>query len=354
MFERRIGRLLGALLIGVPLLAACAPATPATPAAPSAPAAPAGAAAPAPAAAPATLTKVTMGQTGASPQSWPLYVGQNKGFYTAEGLEIENVILSASSTQTQALIAGDLQLNTYSVDSLAKAVVAGAPLKLVGGVQEIPNFQLIVAPEIRGFADLRGKTIGAGSPGGYFDIVLRGMLMANGLGPNDFQVFSVSNPRARAPAIKTGQLAGALIGGPDDALALADGLKSLGYVHESIPDVQYSGYTVADAWARANEPLVVAFLRGTLRSLAWLRDPANKEEAKQIYGQVGDLPPEYLDVIYDQMVVQKMLNLDARPNLKGIETVLGMAVQQGALDTIPPLNTWVDLSYLEKASLPSR
>jgi NitT/TauT family transport system substrate-binding protein len=327
---------------------ACAPAASTRTAEPPAAGGAPGAAASSAAARP--LTKVIMGQTGTSPQSWPMYVGMARGYFAEEGLEIESVVLSASATQTQALIAGDLHLNTYSVDSLAKAVVAGAPLKLVGGAQEIPNFQIIVSPEITSFADLRGKTIGAGSPGGFFDIVLTGTLKARGLEPGDVQIFSMSNPRSRAPAIKTGQLAGALIGGPDDVLALADGLKSLGYVHESLRDLQYSGYAVADAWARANEPLVVGYLRGTLRALQWLREPANKEEAKRIYAEVTDLQPEFVETIYDQMVAQKMLNLDARPNMKGIENVLNMAVQQGHMASVPPLDTWVDLSYLDKAS----
>ena len=43
----------------------------------------------------------------------------------------------------------------------------------------------------------------------------------------------------------------------------------------------------------------------------WLRDPANKEEAKRVYGEIAELQPEFHETIYDQMVVQKMLNLDA-------------------------------------------
>ena len=101
--------------------------------------------------------------------------------------------------------------------------------------------------------------------GGYFDIVLRGMLSAHGLDASDYQMFSIANPRARVPAIKANQVAGALIGGPDDSLALAEGFNSLGYVHETIPNLDYSGYAVEDAWARGHESLVVGFLRGTPR-----------------------------------------------------------------------------------------
>jgi NitT/TauT family transport system substrate-binding protein len=279
-----------------------------------------------------------------------MYVALARGLYADEALELENVVLSASTTQTQALIAGDLHMNTYSVDSMAKAVLAGTPLKLVGSAQTIPNFQLIVAHDVTRFADLRGKTLGAGSPGGYFDIVLRGMLSAHGLEASDYQMFSISNPRARVPAIKLGQIAGALVGGPDDSAAIAEGFNSLGYVHETIPDLDYSGYAVEDGWARAHEAQVVGFLRATLRAVAWLRDPANRDEATRIYGTVTELPPEFLDKLYEQMIVQQMLSLTMRPNLKGIENVLLLGFQQGSLSSVPPVAAWVDERYLDAAS----
>jgi NitT/TauT family transport system substrate-binding protein len=339
--------------LGVALLALGVACTPAAPSASSPASGPAsGSAAPSSAgqAAPGAPTKVKMGQTGPSPASWALFIALARGIYLQEGLELENVILDSSATQTQALIAGDLNFNTYSVDSVAKAVVAGAPLKMIGSAQVIPNFQLIVANDITSFQDLKGKSLAAGSPGGYFDIVLRGMLTARGLSDGDYQVLSIGNARARTPAIKAGQVSGAILGGPDDSVALAEGLKSLGYVHQVIPDLQYSGYAVSDEWAKTHRAVVLAFLRSTLRSLDWLFDPANKDEAKAIYAQVAELPPEFLESIYDQMVNQRMLSRDARPNLKGTENVLTMAVNQGNLLSLPPLETWFDLSYLDEAA----
>jgi len=45
-----------------------------------------------------------------------------------------------------------------------------------------------------------------------------------------------------------------------------------------------------------------------------------------------------------------MLARDVRPNLKGTENVLTMAVKQGNLQALPPLDTWFDLSYLDEAT----
>ena len=105
-----------------------------------------------------------------------------------------------------------------------------------------------------------------------------------------------------------------------------------------------------DAWARSNEDTLVRFLRALLRGAAWLFDPANKDEAKRLYAEVADLDVGQVDDIYTDMVNRQMLSRTLRPNLKGIENVMTIAHEQGALEQPPPLDTWVDLSYLEKAS----
>lgn len=352
---RRTRRPLALLVALCTLAAACA--TPA--AAPSKPAAsaPASAAAPAPGGAPAAAsppTKVILAQTATSPSGWPMYVAQERGFYTEEGVDIERLDLPSSVTQTQALISGDIHINSYTVDSVARAVQGGAPIKMIASAQEVPNLQLIVGKGVESFADLRGKTLGAGSPGGYFNVLLIGMLQTKGLEPNEYDVVSVRDVRARIPALQSGQLAGTLMSSPDDQIALKEGFKSLGAIHETFPSLMYNGYAVADSWAKANEAALVRFLRGTLRGLTWLREPANKEESKQILFRAIEMPPDVLEIMYQQMVVEKMLGTDLRPNISGSQKVLDMGMQQGSLPPVPPPETWIDLSYLEQASRPAR
>jgi ABC-type nitrate/sulfonate/bicarbonate transport system substrate-binding protein len=96
--------------------------------------------------------------------------------------------------------------------------------------------------------------------------------------------------------------------------------------------------------------VVVGFLRGILRAIAWINEPGNKDEAKRIYQQISGLGEPYLEETYDQMVTQKMLSTTARPNMKGLENIQALTYQYGGLQFIPPLDSWVDLSYLEAAS----
>ena len=49
------------------------------------------------------------------------------------------------------------------------------------------------------------------------------------------------------------------------------------------------------------------------------------------------------------LIRQKMMTTDARPNMKGIENFLKLAVEHGGMPSVPPLETWVDRTYVEKA-----
>src|SRR5579883_512891 len=131
---------LGALLV----LAACAPTRPAAPAAP-APASPAASApaAPLPSPAQAQPAKVILANasTGAAPQFWASYVADKQGFFAQEGIDFEAVRLQSAPNLTQSLISGDTQAVGFTVLSMATAIAAGAPLKMVVSTQDAPAIE---------------------------------------------------------------------------------------------------------------------------------------------------------------------------------------------------------------------
>jgi len=116
-----------------------------------------------------------------------------------------------------------------------------------------------------------------------------------------------------------------------------------------VKDVHYTGFLVNESWATANDDALVRTLRALLRAMAWLYDPAN-EEAKAIYAEEAGLTVADIAATYSDVIGKQLLPRDLRPNRQGIENVLNLAHQQGALPEIPPLDTWIDLSYLDRAS----
>lgn len=350
--------------MAIMLLGACASARPAAEpaAAPpaggasaagfAAPAAPVASVAPAAPAAPAALATLVVGRagSGAAPQFWAGYVADKKGFFAQENLNVEQIAIPSAFTLTQALVSGDMQVVNFTVLSMAAAVAGGAPLKMVASAQLTPNIQLVVQPEVHSWDDLRGKTLGGGnSAGDYFDLTLQMMLAANGLQEGEYVARTMPS-NARIPALQAGQVAGIITSDQEVVVAVAQGYHSLGYVHEYVKDLQYSGYLMDDGWAKAHADVTVRFLRALLRGAAWVYDPANREEASRIYADVASLDQPQAEGIYADVVGQQMLSRDLRPNVRGIENIVNIAYDKGALEQKPPVESWIDLSYLERAS----
>jgi NitT/TauT family transport system substrate-binding protein len=348
--SRRWRPLLVALLVLISATACRSSSAPPTPAAPAGAGSPA--ADPRAEPDPQMLTRVVFGNPGlgVSTQFWPGFVAIDQGFFAAEGILPEQVSLPSLPTLVQALIAGDMHILGLPVLAAASVAVEGAPIKLVASTQEIPTVYAFAAPGIETWSDLRGKTVSPGNaPNTYYDVVFRMMLEANGLRDGDY-VMRYMPSSARIPAMQAGQLGGAVASGSEAMIARAQGLKELGAVQDYVKDTQFAGLQVLDDWAKSNEATLVRSLRALLRGAQWLYDPANKSAALRIIRDAGDFEPQELETYYNELIGQKMLSRDLRPNIRGIESQLAMAQRMGALETIPPLERWVDLSYLDKAS----
>src|SRR5688572_21725185 len=170
----RPGRTRRALaLVALPwLLAACAAPSPAAPAPP--PAAPAGASAPAPpqATAPAPTVaapaRVVVGGLGGMIDRI-LWVGLAKGFYREQGIDLEYVGMTSMVQAAPHLAAGQMDVMSSSTSAgLWNAIGRDVSIKIVSDVTPMragrrTTLSVMVrsdlAPAIRGYGDLRGRTI---------------------------------------------------------------------------------------------------------------------------------------------------------------------------------------------------
>src|SRR6266478_4827465 len=64
----------------------------------------------------------------------PYYVGQKKGFYAAENLKVEPVLIGRSDVQLAALLAGELQIGSLNADATIVINEKGGNLKVIAGV----------------------------------------------------------------------------------------------------------------------------------------------------------------------------------------------------------------------------
>jgi hypothetical protein len=119
-------------------------------------------------------TKVYVSVPSKSLTWFPAHLTKEKGFYRAEGLEVDFIIMKPQ-VALQALIGGDVGYTT-ALGSTMRAGVRGLPLRVVMTIADKPLFALIARPGINSVDELRGKLLGISSFGASSDTLARAVL----------------------------------------------------------------------------------------------------------------------------------------------------------------------------------
>lgn len=174
-----------------------------------------------------TLKKVTIAYTSFSPSMLRFFLEKELGFYREEGLRPEFILVRGGGVAVKGLIAGNFD---YIVPTgpVADAIIRGRqPLKIVLTAW-MSHYWLIVQPEIRSVADLKGKTIGTASPGSVTDFTMREVLRQRGLDPlKDATFLGVGASLERLAALTSGAVHATLLSLPFNFKAVEMGYRKL-------------------------------------------------------------------------------------------------------------------------------
>lgn len=126
--------------------------------------------------------KVVVTYSSRSIASIDLFVAQERGFFREEGLDPQLVQVRATAA-IAALVSGEVHA-LGSVGSVIRAIPRGAPVKVLAISLRRPVFWLVSRPELKSFADLKGKVMGTTTMGGSQHTAGIRMLRRAGLNPD--------------------------------------------------------------------------------------------------------------------------------------------------------------------------
>jgi ABC-type nitrate/sulfonate/bicarbonate transport system substrate-binding protein len=150
----------------------------------------------------------------------------------------------------------------------------------MGGSPSIPV--LVTVPEVKTYAELRGKTLAVDAVTTGYAFVLFDLLKRNGLQPGDYRVEPVGGTQVRWQGMRERKYAASMLTSPFDLIAKADGFNVLQYAKDVYGHYEESVATTRRAWAAENENRLLAYIRAYVAAVEWLRDPNNKDEAISI------------------------------------------------------------------------
>jgi NitT/TauT family transport system substrate-binding protein len=293
---------------------------------------------------PAQLTPLNFVYTGVGGQSDLIRYTHTQGHFKKYGLDATMIYVVSGVTTTQAVASGNAPMaNSNATDGL-RAIAAGAPLKIVMvGVDQFQHL-FVARSGIKTPKDMKGKRIAVSRYGAFSDIQTRFVVRHWGLDPDrDVQILQIGNSAARAAALASGVVDGAVV-----TAGFIPAAKRAGF--NLIFDLSTIHTKFANAIVIANDSLIkgrpsvvkaaVAAIIDSIKS--WrVRPDTAKNFLKKAYG----LSDAEIEETYAE--ITRLVRPEPRPDLIGIQNAWDSIPELKARGTVD-LKRFVDPTFVEE------
>ena len=262
--------------------------------------------------------------------NWPVWVAQEKGLFAKNGVEMKITPTPGSAFQLTGIIEGKFDIGMTAIDNLiayregqGEAKIDGPDLiAFMGGDHGF--LRLVTVPEVKSFADLRGKVLSVDARTTGYAFVLIEILERRGLKEPAYSLERAGGVMQRFQALMEKKHAGTLLLSPFEVQAEAKGYNRLANALEVLGRYQGLVGGARKGWADRNRDAVVGYIRGYSDAVDWLYDPANRDEAIAIFAKnlpaagVGTAQVAYGVLLNPKEGFQRKALID----IEGVRTVL--------------------------------
>lgn len=290
------------------------------------------------------VKKVRMGIQSTNIGFLPFHTAHHKGFYREQGIELETIFMSTQAVNA-AFIRGDIDYSA-AVNGIIQGIVRGAPAKILACAVDRPLQSFIVRRDIRTSRDLKGKKVGGSTAGGTATLMADAALRHFGLEPGrDVSVVPLRGNRLTA--LETGAVDAALLGVPENIIAMDKGYGELLFLGDVINFPQ-NGFGALAKKIQENPDEVYGMVRATLRGFIFSLDPRNREEVINIIMKqwrfserrlAGEMLKQFARGIIPDMSVKS----------QGMQLMIDMVREDSKVAQPFTVSQVVDYSFLEKA-----
>lgn len=130
-----------------------------------------------------------------------------KGYFAAEGVDVELVRVEQTPSALQALAAGEGEMANVGVDGLLLLVAQGATdLKAVTSPNKSLPYVIAAKDDIKTVADLAGRKFAVGRIGSLDHSLSMKVLASEGLDVSSLEIQAIGQPNVRAQSLIAGQV----------------------------------------------------------------------------------------------------------------------------------------------------
>jgi len=248
-----------------------------------------------------------------------MFMAMEKGFFKAEGLELETVPMAGGAVIVQGVTSGDLQFGWTNVISLYQAHVEGFDFKFIAGgatnvrkSNETHAILVLKDAPIKSAKDLAGKTVAVNTLNNIVHLMAMAWVDKNG----------GSSAKVKFIELPFPQMEAALVAGRVDAISVQEPFVAAAMRRPEVrllahpwgdvaPRFLIASYFASDKWIQKNRDTAQAFVRAINRGVDAVH--ADKDGARAAMIKWAGLNPEMVGKIglpvFDKSVSEKDLQV---------------------------------------------
>lgn len=285
----------------------------------------------------------------------PLLVAEREKFFAREGLNFVVVPIPGGGEKLiEALHEGTADIGHVATAFMIQAALKGSDAVAIASEFNNPIYSLVAKPEIRNYADLKGKLLGMAAETGSITVSIRKLMAMNGLQRDDYRTKFVDGTPDRLACLTAGDCYAVPLGQPQDFVAMRQGYRLLGLSTEAVPEFVYTVTAARRSWAESNKDAVVRFVRGLGAAFKFIRDPSRRNDVVRTVVETTGFAEANarltLSLFFEPE--RNVLPRQGEIDLKGFATAIAFLGEAGVLKApLPNAERFVDLQYLRAAGL---
>jgi ABC-type nitrate/sulfonate/bicarbonate transport system substrate-binding protein len=285
-------------------------------------------------------------------------IAERRGFLAREAIKLEPVRFLTGADRAgnrSAMVANrdNFDMTRGQAPFLIEEVLKGSNYVAVAAVVNNPVYFMVARPDIKTFADLKGKDLVEPSAIDPITLTARKLMEMHGLADGDVELKYIGGSEPRVACMRSGACAAGSLSQPAVFAAFDAGFHTLAMHIETGP-LLYVVEIVDRSWAQAHGDVVVRYLRATAAATRFIHDPRNRDNvvkaAMELTAQPENRAREMLSYVWDDK--NHVLPRQGEIDMDALKAMIALHGRYGILkEPLPAPERFVDLRYAEMAGI---
>ena len=274
-----------------------------------------------------------------------IWITKEGRLFEKNGLDVDVLYLESNLVRT-ALISGDIPIGAMSGAAMAAPKLQGADLVVLLGFQNYLPFRLVVRPEIKSAADLKGKRVGVAGFGLVAERAARLVVAKLGLNPDkDVTLLQTGGEATRLAALINGSIDATVLNPPIHKRAVEAGMRVLANMAEMGIPFQNSALVTSQRFIAKNPEVMRRLVKSFVEGIHLIK--TNPEVTKRAIGKYMRMKDQKeLDEAYE--ILDSLTQRKPYPTLEGLKNIISeLSSKIPAARTAEPKD-FVDVRVLEE------